>query len=148
MPYRDPQKEKEYREEYRNRPENKEIKKEYNRKYREKYRDKLNADGRNTSKIKRDKRRKILIERLGGKCVKCGSTENHQFDHIDPKTKKDRTYCVSTMLTRSMERLIVEADKCQLLCSKCHLEKTYTEECWKDWPRGELGYFIRGQHTS
>lgn len=28
-----------------------------------------------------------FIQWLGGKCVKCNTTNNLQFDHIDPKTK-------------------------------------------------------------
>ena len=146
MPLKDPQKRKEYQKQWRD--NHKEYVRIKNKEYREKHGDEMNAASRKIHKKNRDERRKILIERLGGKCVKCGTTENLQFDHIDPNTKKDRTYCVSTMLGSSMERVTAEADKCQLLCSKCHLEKTYTEECWKDWPRSELGYFIRGQHTS
>ena len=146
MPLKDPQKRKEYQKQWRD--NHKEYVRIKNKEYREKHGDEMNAASRKIHKKNRDERRKILIERLGGKCVKCGTTENLQFDHIDPNTKKDRTYCVSTMLGCSMERVTAEADKCQLLCSKCHLEKTYTEECWKDWPRSELGYFIRGQHTS
>ena len=142
MPLKDPQKRKEYQKQWRD--NHKEYVRIKNKEYREKHGDEMNAASRKTHKKNRDERRKILIERLGGKCVKCGTTENLQFDHIDPQTKKDRTYCVSTMLGCSMERVTAEADKCQLLCPKCHLEKTYTEECWKDWPRSELGYFIRG----
>lgn len=33
------------------------------------------------------KRRAEAIRKLGGKCVKCGSEENLEIDHIDPTTK-------------------------------------------------------------
>ena len=91
MPLKDPQKRKEYNKQWRD--NHKEYVRIKNKEYREKHRDEMNAASRKINKKNRDERRKILIERLGGKCVKCGTTENLQFDHIDPNTKKDRTYC-------------------------------------------------------
>ena len=29
-----------------------------------------------------------IVQRLGGKCARCGSIENLQVDHVDPRTKK------------------------------------------------------------
>lgn len=58
---------------------------------------------------------------LGGKCVGCGVTENLQFDHID-RTKK--LFCIGNNLACKLEKLIEEANKCQLLCEKCHQHKT------------------------
>jgi len=34
------------------------------------------------------RKRKQWIEDMGGKCVKCGSKEKIEFDHINPKDKK------------------------------------------------------------
>lgn len=65
-----------------------------------------------------------MIEMFGGKCVKCGSTDTLQFDHIDPKTK----ICnVSDLVTSSLDAAIEEAKKCQLLCQSCHTIKTASE---------------------
>ena len=47
------------------------------------YKEKINAADRERRRKKRD----ILREHLGGKCVMCGTTENLQFDHIDASTK-------------------------------------------------------------
>lgn len=72
---------------------------------------------------KRYKRRKAAaIEQLGGKCVKCSSTEELHFDHIDPETK---LFTIAKELDSvSEKRLQEELAKCQLLCPPCHEEKT------------------------
>jgi hypothetical protein len=63
-----------------------------------------------------------LIERLGGKCAKCESTENLEFDHIDWRTK---TFLITTNWYIE-DRVLFEAElaKCQLLCHPCHKTKT------------------------
>lgn len=67
------------------------------------------------------KRRKELVERLGGRCVVCGTTEDLEFDHKDPTTK---TLHLSKQLTRSLETVEHECTKCQLLCHTCHMLKS------------------------
>lgn len=74
-------------------------------------------------------RRAKAIEILGGKCVKCGSTENLQFDHTDPKTKG---IPISKMWSSSAKNFARELIKCQLLCDDCHKEKSRAES----WNRG------------
>lgn len=66
-------------------------------------------------------RRKRMLSLLGGKCSKCGSTENLHFDHIDPKSKK---FIISDNLDRNEVDLVNEVNKCQILCLKCHRQKT------------------------
>src|ERR1700722_18143959 len=58
---------------------------------------------------------------LGNKCVKCDSTEDLQFDHIDPSTKYKN---ITEMTDCSELRQLEEIQKCQLLCRKHHDEKT------------------------
>tara|TARA_B100001059_G_C17294102_1_gene314193 strand:+ start:42 stop:491 length:450 start_codon:yes stop_codon:yes gene_type:complete len=62
------------------------------------------------------------MEKLGGKCVKCGATERLEFDHIDPKNKSFEI--TRGLLMGDREKFQEELDKCQLLCYDCHLEKT------------------------
>ena len=69
----------------------------------------------------RDERRQYLREYLGGKCVRCGATEKLEFDHIIPANK---SYTIASNITCfSLEELILEVDKCQLLCRPCHIQK-------------------------
>lgn len=66
-------------------------------------------------------RKAKMLAYLGGKCVNCSSTEALQFDHIDPKTK---SFGIMQNWAISWNRLVVELDKCQLLCKLHHIEKT------------------------
>ncbi len=57
---------------------------------------------------------------LGGGCVRCGATENLEFDHIDPSAK---VFTVCAGLSKAWAALVEEAAKCQLLCKPCHVAK-------------------------
>ena len=52
-------------------------------------------------------------------CVKCGSTDRMEIDHIDPATKVHHQ-----VWTWAKQRRDAELKKCQVLCHKHHLEKT------------------------
>jgi 5-methylcytosine-specific restriction endonuclease McrA len=71
-------------------------------------------------KARRKVRRARLIELLGGQCVRCGSTDELEFDHIDPETK---VFAVGSDMSRAWDKLVEEALKCQLLCCECHVAK-------------------------
>jgi transposase len=64
-----------------------------------------------------------LVAEAGGCCVLCGY-DRHQaalhFHHLDP-TKKE-FHLADTGVTRSIERLRREVEKCVLLCGNCHAE--------------------------
>jgi hypothetical protein len=68
----------------------------------------------------KQRQRERLLEMLGGECVRCGTTEDLVFDHIDPSTKR---FAVCSDLSRAWAELVEEARKCQLLCPSCHQEK-------------------------
>jgi hypothetical protein len=67
-------------------------------------------------------------EFLGGQCVRCGEddVDELEFDHSDPKV---RSGSVSEIFRCSWKRIeeYLRKDKIQLLCKKCHLEKTMAE---------------------
>ena len=65
-------------------------------------------------------RRREAIKKLGGSCRRCGETKGLQFDHKDPKKKSFGLWCK----TVSEEKFQKELKKCQLLCWRCHRDKT------------------------
>lgn len=77
---------------------------------------------RNYMRNRYHKVRENAIKDMGGKCVDCNATDDLQFDHKD-KTKKE--FSLSRLNSLSKENLEKELAKCQLLCKKCHKEKTH-----------------------
>jgi len=79
------------------------------------------------------KRRRDEWFAKNGPCNKCGTIENLQLDHIDPKTKKHHA-----VWSWSEKRRNKELRKCQVLCKKCHLSKTKVDGSYfKKTHRGE-----------
>lgn len=73
----------------------------------------------------RRRRKKILVEMLGGKCSLCGydrSMSALSFHHKDPTHKK---FDISNNgnLLKEWRIVVKEAKKCELLCLNCHAEK-------------------------
>ena len=58
---------------------------------------------------------------LGGKCVRCGATEDLEFDHIDPVTK---VFAVCAGLSKAWDVLVDEASKTQLVCKAANARKS------------------------
>ena len=72
------------------------------------------------------KKRKEVIDSLGGKCARCGATDvPFHFDHIDRTKKKIRGNDVHSVNDRALKE---EIKNLQLLCAPCH--KTKTHEAW------------------
>ena len=150
-PWKDPEKTKEYhRQRYlKNKEEVKQRRAErylenveyYRQKSREHYQN--NIDQRREYDKKRSEEKKVYLKRryyeilsecikkLGGECVRCGSTERLQFDHIHPKNKLFEI--TRRLLMSDKKKFEEELDKCQLLCCDCHLEKTK-----QSWLNGEF----------
>lgn len=81
----------------------------------------------NNPNYRRDWRRarKVsFVEKLGGVCSHCGTTERLEFDHIDRNTK---LFDIATHLDSSTQTLLSELKKCQLLCKSCHATKSQAE---------------------
>jgi 5-methylcytosine-specific restriction endonuclease McrA len=73
-------------------------------------------------KARYHRRRNEWVEKLGGKCVDCGSIENLEFDH---EIAADKKYAVAKMLSGWSEaKLTAEISKCVLRCQSCHLKKS------------------------
>jgi hypothetical protein len=94
-------------------------------------------------KKRRKKLKEMAIEYKGGKCLICGYHRCHDclvFHHLNPEEKD---FGLSARgLTRSWIKIKQEADKCILLCSRCHCElhagKLQLSEVIRSEKRGEL----------
>jgi hypothetical protein len=64
-----------------------------------------------------DSHRALFVESYGGACFVCGGTDDLNFHHEDPDGKE---FDVSDRWRRSIEHLIPEVSKCELLCRTCH----------------------------
>jgi hypothetical protein len=72
--------------------------------------------------------RENAINELGGKCVKCGTASNLEFNHIDPLNKEMEASGKSNLRKG-------EYKKCELLCKSCHrrwsnLEASLARKYW------------------
>lgn len=60
---------------------------------------------------------------MGGQCMLCGYSRHQgvlEFHHIDPITK---SFAVSGGgFSRSWDSIVIELQKCVLLCANCHRE--------------------------
>jgi len=85
-----------------------------------------------TVKLVRDEKRQRLVSILGGACAWCGETNKHlDFDHIDPTSKEHE---IGELLLCSTDRLLLELEKCQLLCKSCHGRKTALDNGREPFP--------------
>lgn len=65
--------------------------------------------------------KRITAYKLERGCAHCGyntSARALQFHHTD-----DKEFEISTYRARSWERLLIEIEKCILLCANCHAEE-------------------------
>ncbi len=84
-------------------------------------------------------RRAFHVERMGGKCVQCGSTDRLEFDHIDRSTK---AYNPTQLWSRTEAVVLAELEKTQLLCHDCHQKKTSAERIAdRNLQHGEYGMY-------
>ncbi len=79
-------------------------------------------------------RKAKALEILGGQCIVCGTSENLEFDHIDPKTKLD-AISSPRLLDGLRSIFFAEVAKCQLLCKLHHTEKSVAnKELSREYP--------------
>lgn len=84
----------------------------------------VSLKGKAGRKAHRDRNRELAQEYLGGVCASCGTKEQLEFDHINPE---DKSYTIGNRISSAWETIVTELDKCQLLCSGCHVEKSNEE---------------------
>ena len=64
---------------------------------------------------------------MGGRCAMCGSIEKLEFDHVN---RENKSFDISQKLNICLDKILLELEKCQLLCRKCHIEKTRKDLNW------------------
>lgn len=72
-------------------------------------------------RIYRQKLKTKAVEYKGGKCKRCGYNSNIkalQFHHRNPDEKE---FSING-LAMKWEKVVIELDKCELLCANCHIE--------------------------
>lgn len=84
-----------------------------------------NARERTNAKVKKIELRKFVNSLKDGPCKDCGIKYQPwimDFDHL-----KDKYESISVMISnkRSKEVILKEIEKCDLVCSNCHRERTY-----------------------
>lgn len=65
-----------------------------------------------------------IIQSMGGKCSRCGYADNlaaFHFHHVDPSQKGFRLD-LRAISNRTIDAVLLEVDKCILLCADCHAE--------------------------
>lgn len=76
-----------------------------------------------------NERKKVLIEKAGGGCCRCGYSKNMAalcFHHKDPENK---TYNLDSrkLSNTRWDSILEEFKKCELLCHNCHMETHHPE---------------------
>jgi hypothetical protein len=70
----------------------------------------------------RRKNKERLVQLHGGKCIRCGYSKSLAalvFHHTD----NNKEFGIGAKgHTRSFDKLVAEAAKCELLCANCHAE--------------------------
>lgn len=109
--------------------ERKAKKREYDRQYSEKYRNKHRADTRETSRkasqLSRMFKRNLIAEIKDVPCADCGVKYPPyvmDFDHVSG----DKEFNIgSKSHGRSVEKVLEEISKCEIVCANCHRIRTH-----------------------
>lgn len=106
MPYKDPEK-----------------RREYNRRYQKKHYKKNKAYYYNKAREREQKAKEFIhkYKEAKGKCEICGFDHVHclDFHHVNPEEKK-ANICDMHKNGWSEERMLEELNKCILVCANCH----------------------------
>lgn len=81
--------------------------------------------------VKADLRNKMLKYLYDKNCAICGISDIRvlDFDHINPKTK-DFSVAKGLSNLYTWDKILVEIDKCRILCANCHRIVTSEQQAW------------------
>ena len=66
--------------------------------------------------------KKRLVEVMGGKCNRCGYSRNIKALSFHHRNHEEKEFSISGKHCFSLERLLKEVEKCDLVCMNCHAE--------------------------
>lgn len=78
-------------------------------------------------KVRRYRIKLVCVALLGGRCMKCGyskCTRSLHFHHA----QGDKEFNITSSHNKSWKKILLELEKCKLLCSNCHFEDHHIEE--------------------
>ena len=82
-------------------------------------------------KIKKRKLKQLLVKYKGGKCEQCGYDKCIGALHFHHRNPQEKDFNISQINLSdnnfSMDVVISEIDKCDLLCANCHAERHFGE---------------------
>lgn len=85
---------------------------------------------KNRAKYKR--RRQLLHALKDVPCMDCEGEFNPWQMDFDHRPDEEKLFGVGASITRRWEDILLEIEKCDIVCSNCHRDRTYTrnqEEC-------------------
>lgn len=92
--------------------------------------DKTNPNTYFSQDLRATSRKLMLIELKGGGCQKCNYNKNIaalDFHHRDV-SEKEFQLDMRTLGNRTLKSILIEAEKCDLICATCHREE-HCPEC-------------------
>lgn len=116
MPYKNRQDALDYAKKYRTNPETRKNIKDGQRAWYLQKGDRIKQKERDRHQFLREN----ALKELGGKCVRCGTIENLEFNHIDPSLKTQEASTKTGLRQK-------EYQKCELLCKPCHRQWSNAE---------------------
>ena len=78
--------------------------------------------------------KKLIRSLKAGPCVDCELSYPYCIMHFD-HVRGDKTASLSKMCSYGSERIMEEIAKCELVCSNCHADRTYSRMCATRNPR-------------
>lgn len=91
---------------------------------------------RQAIRLRRSTKRQYVHDLKEGKsCLDCGIEYPpyvYDFDHL-PQFEKSFPLSSTGMRDKTMEEIIAEVDKCELICANCHRHRTYMRSIGTIW---------------
>lgn len=93
-------------------------------------RDRYHAQSKPGVAARRAEKRQAVIDAKSRPCVDCGQSYPWYVMDLDHRDRSTKRHMVSAMISNSysLQRLLVEIEKCDVRCANCHRIKTYENE--------------------